>query len=83
MAIRLSSHSASPAYAERQAMAALGLNWRYLAFDVHSGGEFSARFGKAQKAMRYVGINLDGAAQVARAEKWWMFSWNQRALGRG
>src|SRR5436190_17730547 len=48
-------HSASPAM-QNAAMAELGLNWRYLAFDVRPEELRSALFGT--KAMQLVGVNL-------------------------
>jgi shikimate dehydrogenase len=48
-------HSASPAM-QNAAMAALGLNWRYLAFEVHPDDLRVALEGA--KAMRLIGINL-------------------------
>ena len=48
-------HSASPAM-QNAGIAALGLNWRYLAFDVHPD-ELGAAISGA-KAMRFVGLNL-------------------------
>jgi len=48
-------HSASPAM-QNAGMAALGLNWRYLAFEVHPD---SLRTGlEGAKAMGFVGLNL-------------------------
>ncbi|MEO6034232.1 MAG: shikimate dehydrogenase [Verrucomicrobiota bacterium] len=48
-------HSASPAM-QNAGIAALGLNWRYLAFDVHPNDLASAIAGA--KAMKYIGLNL-------------------------
>jgi shikimate dehydrogenase len=48
-------HSASPAM-QNAAIAALGLNWRYLAFDVHPDDLRSAIHGA--KAMNFIGLNL-------------------------
>src|SRR5213075_3193040 len=48
-------HSASPAM-QNAGIAALGLNWRYLAFEVHSDSLASAIAGA--KAMKFVGLNL-------------------------
>ena len=48
-------HSASPAM-QNAGIAALGLNWRYLAFDVHPDQLQKAIIGA--KAMRFVGLNL-------------------------
>jgi shikimate dehydrogenase len=48
-------HSASPAM-QNAGMAALGLNWRYLAFDVYPEQLREALAGAA--AMRYLGLNL-------------------------
>jgi shikimate dehydrogenase len=48
-------HSASPAM-QNAGLAALGLNWRYLAFDVHPDQLQNAIAGA--KAMRFVGLNL-------------------------
>lgn len=48
-------HSASPAM-QNAGMAALGLNWRYLAFDVHPDDLRAALAGA--KAMRLLGLNL-------------------------
>jgi len=49
------SHSASPAM-QNAGMAALGLNWRYLAFDVHPDDLRAAVLGA--QAMRFLGLNL-------------------------
>lgn len=49
------AHSASPAM-QNAGLAALGLNWRYLAFDVHPDNLRDAIAGA--KAMRFVGLNL-------------------------
>ena len=48
-------HSASPAM-HNAAMTALGLNWRYLAFEVHPDDLRSALEGA--RAMRFAGVNL-------------------------
>jgi shikimate dehydrogenase len=48
-------HSASPAM-QNAGIAALGLNWRYLAFEVHPD-QLRAALAGAQ-AMRFVGVNL-------------------------
>jgi len=48
-------HSASPAM-QNAGIAALGLNWRYLAFDVHPDNLPAALAGA--KAMNFIGINL-------------------------
>ncbi len=48
-------HSASPAM-QNAGIAALGLDWRYLAFDVHPDNLRSAIAGA--KAMRFLGLNL-------------------------
>lgn len=48
-------HSASPAM-QNAGLAALNLNWRYLAFDVHPDDLASAIAGA--KAMKYIGLNL-------------------------
>jgi shikimate dehydrogenase len=48
-------HSASPAM-HNPAMAELGLNWRYLAFEVHPDNLRTAIAGA--KAMKFVGLNL-------------------------
>ena len=48
-------HSASPAL-QNAGMQALGLNWRYLAFDVHPDHLGEAIAGA--KAMKFVGLNL-------------------------
>jgi shikimate dehydrogenase len=48
-------HSASPAM-QNAAIAALKLNWRYLAFDVHPDNLRAAVAGA--KAMRFIGLNL-------------------------
>ncbi|MBI3415644.1 MAG: shikimate dehydrogenase [Verrucomicrobia bacterium] len=48
-------HSASPAM-HNAGLAALGLNWRYLAFDV-APGELRAAIAGA-KAMKFIGLNL-------------------------
>src|SRR4051812_19299961 len=48
-------HSASPAM-QNAGIAALGLNWRYLAFDVHPDLLREAIAGA--KAMRFIGLNL-------------------------
>jgi shikimate dehydrogenase len=48
-------HSASPAM-QNAAIAALKLNWRYVAFDVHPDDLRAAIAGA--KAMRYIGLNL-------------------------
>ncbi len=48
-------HSASPAL-QNAGMAALGLNWRYLAFEVHPDNLRAAIAGA--KAMRFIGLNL-------------------------
>src|SRR5688572_26817140 len=48
-------HSASPAM-HNAAMQALGLDWRYLAFDVHPDNLREAIRGAA--AMKFVGLNL-------------------------
>jgi shikimate dehydrogenase len=48
-------HSASPAM-QNAGIAALGLNWRYLAFDVHPENLREAIAGA--KAMRFIGLNL-------------------------
>src|SRR3954464_1861985 len=48
-------HSASPAM-QNAGMAALGLNWRYVAFDVHPDNLREAIAGA--KAMRFIGLNL-------------------------
>jgi shikimate dehydrogenase len=49
------AHSASPAM-QNAGIAALGLNWRYLAFEVHPDHLREAIAGA--KAMKYVGLNL-------------------------
>jgi shikimate dehydrogenase len=48
-------HSASPAM-QNAGIAALGLNWRYLAFDVHPDNLAVALAGA--KAMNFIGVNL-------------------------
>src|SRR4030095_7434190 len=48
-------HSASPAM-QNAGIAALGLNWRYLAFAVHPDDLKSAIMGA--RAMKFVGLNL-------------------------
>src|SRR4051812_20327089 len=48
-------HSASPAM-QNAGIAALGLNWRYVAFDVHPDNLREAIAGA--KAMRFLGLNL-------------------------
>lgn len=48
-------HSASPAM-QNAGIAALGLNWRYLAFEVHPHDLASAIAGA--KAMKFIGLNL-------------------------
>src|ERR1051325_4718331 len=48
-------HSASPAM-QNAGIAALGLNWRYVAFDVHPNTLREAIEGA--KAMRFIGLNL-------------------------
>src|SRR5690349_18223556 len=48
-------HSASPAM-HNAAMTALGLNWRYLAFEVHPDDLRAAIHGA--RAMRFAGVNL-------------------------
>jgi shikimate dehydrogenase len=48
-------HSASPAM-QNAGIAALGLNWRYLAFEVHPNDLPATIMGA--KAMRFVGLNL-------------------------
>jgi shikimate dehydrogenase len=48
-------HSASPAM-QNAALAALNLNWRYLAFEVHPG-QLREAIGGA-RAMKFVGLNL-------------------------
>lgn len=48
-------HSASPAM-QNAGMAALGLNWRYLAFEVHPDDLATAIAGA--KAMNFIGLNL-------------------------
>jgi len=48
-------HSASPAM-QNAGIAALGLNWRYVAFDVHPDNLREAIAGA--KAMRFIGLNL-------------------------
>src|SRR5205823_2413111 len=48
-------HSASPAM-QNAGIAALGLNWRYVAFDVHPDHLRDAIAGA--KAMRFIGLNL-------------------------
>lgn len=48
-------HSASPAM-QNAGLAALGLNWRYLAFDVHADDLSSAIVGA--KALKFIGLNL-------------------------
>lgn len=48
-------HSASPAM-QNAGIAALGLNWRYLAFDVHSDRLATAIAGARE--MKFIGINL-------------------------
>ena len=48
-------HSASPAM-QNAALAALGLDWRYLAFEVHPDQLREAIAGA--KAMRFIGLNL-------------------------
>jgi shikimate dehydrogenase len=48
-------HSASPAM-QNAGIAALGLNWRYVAFDVHPENLREAIDGA--KAMRFIGLNL-------------------------
>ncbi len=48
-------HSASPAM-QNAGIAALGLNWRYLAFEVHPDDLASAIAGA--KAMKFLGLNL-------------------------
>jgi len=48
-------HSASPAM-QNAALAALGLDWRYLAFEVHPDDLRVALEGA--RAMRFIGINL-------------------------
>ncbi|HEY1170050.1 MAG TPA: shikimate dehydrogenase [Verrucomicrobiae bacterium] len=49
------AHSASPAM-QNAGISALGLNWRYLAFDVHPDSLREAITGAA--AMKYIGLNL-------------------------
>ena len=49
------AHSASPAM-QNAGIAALGLNWRYLAFEVHPDDLASAVAGA--KAMNFIGLNL-------------------------
>jgi shikimate dehydrogenase len=49
------AHSASPAM-QNAGIAALGLNWRYLAFDVHPDDLRSAILGAG--VMRFLGLNL-------------------------
>src|SRR5437868_487697 len=48
-------HSASPAM-QNAGIAGLGLNWRYVAFDVHPDHLREAITGA--KAMRFIGLNL-------------------------
>src|SRR5215510_14138723 len=48
-------HSASPAM-QNAGIASLGLNWRYVAFDVHPDNLREAIDGA--KAMRFIGLNL-------------------------
>jgi shikimate dehydrogenase len=48
-------HSASPAF-QNAGLAALGLNWRYLAFEVHPDQLRSALEGA--RSMRFIGLNL-------------------------
>src|SRR6185436_5632034 len=48
-------HSASPAM-QNAGISKLGLNWRYLAFDVHPDDLALALDGA--KAMRFIGVNL-------------------------
>src|SRR5436190_11267689 len=48
-------HSASPTM-QNAGIAALGLNWRYVAFDVHPDNLREAIAGA--KAMRFIGLNL-------------------------
>src|SRR5882757_9612313 len=48
-------HSASPAM-QNAGIEALGLNWRYLAFEVHPNHLAAAITGA--KAMKYIGLNL-------------------------
>src|SRR3954468_2237015 len=48
-------HSASPAM-QNAGIAALGLNWRYVAFNVHPENLREAISGA--KAMRFIGLNL-------------------------
>src|SRR5947207_1215634 len=48
-------HSASPAM-QNAGIAALGLNWRYLAFDVHPENLRAAIDGA--KVMKFIGLNL-------------------------
>src|SRR5262245_7833484 len=48
-------HSASPAF-QNAGIAALGLNWRYLAFDVHPDNLRDAIEGA--RRMKFIGLNL-------------------------
>src|SRR5438270_6273710 len=48
-------HSASPAM-QNAGIAALGLNWRYLAFEVHPDDLCEALIGA--KRMNFIGVNL-------------------------
>src|SRR5512137_2000624 len=48
-------HSSSPAM-QNAGIAALGLNWRYLAFEVHPNDLRAAIAGA--KAMKFIGLNL-------------------------
>jgi shikimate dehydrogenase len=58
-------HSASPAM-HNPAMAALGLNWRYLAFEVHPDNLRTAIAGA--KAMKFIGLNLTVPHKLLAAE---------------
>ncbi len=54
-------HSASPAM-QNAGIAALGLNWRYVAFEVHPDNLRAAIAGA--KAMNFIGLNLTGPPKL-------------------
>jgi shikimate dehydrogenase len=71
-------HSASPAM-HNAAFAALGLNWRYLAFDVEPGRLREAVEGL--KAMRFAGVNLTVPHKILAVEMMDALDESARAWG--
>ena len=71
-------HSASPAM-HNAAFAALGLNWRYLAFEVDPKNLRAAIDGAKRDGL--CRTEPDRAAQVARAWTWWTRWMNRRKHG--